>query len=399
MSGQPLSQRMDVLFGAMQSVMRFVFESGYARRVDDPNVSNFVFGNPHEMPLTRFVEALQRHATPQNKDWFAYKMSEEPARKAVAESLRALRGMPFEADDIHLTNGAFAAIAVTLRAVVDPGDEVIFVIPPWFFYETLILDAGGVPVRVGVQPETFDLDLEAIRAAITPRTRAIIVNSPHNPTGKIYPVETLQRLAALLAEMSERNGRTIYLLSDESYNRITFDGRAFVTPAAYYPNTFVLYTYGKVLLTPGQRIGYIALPPTMPDRELMRNALFVSQIVAGWSFPNALLQYALADLERMSIDIENLQHKRDWMVAALGEMGYDVHSPEGTFYLLPRSPLSDDWAFCERLAEHDILVLPGTVCEIPGYFRISLTASESMIERALPGFAAAMELAKKAQPA
>lgn len=161
----------------------------------------------------------------------------------------------------------------------------------------------------------------------------------------------------------------------------------------------MLYTYGKVLLTPGQRIGYIALPPTMPDRELMRNALFVSQLVTGWAFPNALLQYALPDLERVSIDIENLQHKRDWMVGELGEMGYDVHSPEGTFYLLPRSPWADDWAFCELLAGRDIFVLPGTVCEIPGYFRISLTANESMIERALPGFAAAMEQAKKAQPA
>ena len=141
-------------------------------------------------------------------------------------------------------------------------------------------------------------------------------------------------------------------------------------------------------------MGYIALPPTMPDREGIRSGLFVAQLMTGYAFPNALLQHALPDLEQLSIDIPHLQRKRDTMVAALREMGYTVHVPEGTFYLLPRSPLADDLAFIELLAQHDVFCLPGTVVEMPGYFRISLTASDEMIARALPGFAAALQEAQ-----
>ncbi len=289
-----------------------------------------------------------------------------------------------------MTNGAFAAIAVAVGAITDPGDEVIYISPPWFFYEAMIASSMGTPVQVQCDPVTFDLDLAAIEAAITPRTRAIIVNSPNNPTGRIYPPATLTALADLLTAASQRNGRTIYLLSDELYNRIVYDGRDFTTPTAYYSQSFLLYTYGKTLLTPGQRIGYIALPPSMPERERIRPAILASQVVTGYAFPNALLQHALPDLEKLSIDIEHLQAKRDRLVAALQGMGYHLHSPEGTFYLLVRSPLADDVAFCHWLAERNVLVLPGATFEMPGYFRISITASDDMIDRALPGFAAAL---------
>jgi aspartate aminotransferase len=321
-------------------------------------------------------------------------MSEEPARKTVAETLRKWRGIPFEADDILMTNGAFGALAVTIDALVDAGDEMMFMSPPWFFYEALIVAKGGTPVRVKIDTETFDLDLAAIEAAITSKTKAILVNSPNNPTGKIYPAETLQKLAAILSAASERYGHTIYLISDEAYSRIIFDGAEFYSPTAYYPNTFLIYTYGKTLLTPGQRIGWIALTPTMPDRQRAREALMTAQIMNGWAFPNALLQHALGDLEKLSIDMEHLQEKRDKMVTALRDIGYDVHSPEGTFYLLPRSPLADDWAFSEILIDNKILCLPGTVVELPGYFRLSLTANDDMIERAIPNFAKAFEQAK-----
>jgi aspartate aminotransferase len=194
---------------------------------------------------------------------------------------------------------------------------------------------------------------------------------------------------------SQRFGRTIYLLSDEAYRRIVYDGREYRSPAEFYPHTFVLYTYGKTLLTPGQRLGYIALPPTMPGREQLRMAITTAQILTGYAFPNALLQHALGDLERLSIDIGQLQRKRDRLVAALRDSGYELHAPEGTFYLLPRSPLADDLAFIEMLAERDIFCLPGSVVEMPGYFRVSLTANEAMIERAIPGFAAAMQQASE----
>ncbi len=388
-----VSQRFQGAMGAIDPFLRFF--DFYNEHVHTPDLSDFAIGNPHEMPLPGFVDALQRWSTPQNKDWFAYKLSEDNARQAVAQTLRAWRGLPFEAEDIHMTTGGFAAITVALNTVVNAGDEVIFITPPWFFYEALILSAGGVPVRATIQPRTFDLDLDAIAAAITPRTCAVLVNSPNNPTGKIYPPETLQALAALLTESSQRYGRPIYLLSDEAYSRIIYDGRTYPSPTAYYPNTFLLYTYGKTLLTPGQRLGYIALPPTMPDRESLRAMIFGTQVLTGYAFPNALLQHALPDLEKLSIDMEHLQEKRDWLLRELRQMGYDAHEPEGTFYLMPRSPLSDDVAFSKILAAHNILCLPGTVVELPGYFRLSLTANDQMIERALPNFARAFEEARQ----
>jgi aspartate aminotransferase len=388
------SQRITRIAGTLQSVYGFFTQSTWSRHREDRNISDFTVGNPHEMPLEAFSAALGRWSVPQNEMWYAYQDNTPAARAVVAASLREQRGQPFEDEDIFLTNGAFAGLAAVLGLVTDPGDEVIFLSPPWFFYEALITATGGVPVRVRVDPETFDLDLSALEAAITSRTRAIIVNSPNNPTGRIYPPATLTALSQLLADASARNGRPIYLLSDEAYCRILYDGNAYHSPSAFYPNSFVIYTYGKTLLTPGQRMGYIALPPTMPDREGIRSGLFVSQLMTGYAFPNALLQHALPDLEQLSIDIPHLQRKRDTMVAALREMGYTVHVPEGTFYLLPRSPLADDLAFIELLAQHDVFCLPGAVVEMPGYFRISLTASDEMIARALPGFAAALQEAQ-----
>lgn len=393
---QVFSQRVQSVSHTLGSVLRF-FEF-YESHTQDTELSNFAVGNPQEMPLPAFAEALQRWSVPQNKDWFAYKMNEGPARETVAATLRAWRGMPFDAADIHMTNGGFAAIAVALNAVVSPGDEVIFISPPWFFYEALIAAAGGVPVRVPIDPRTFDLDVEAVAAVITAKTCAIIVNSPNNPTGKIYPAATLRALAETLTAAGERYGRPIYLLSDEAYSRIIYDGRDFPSPTQFYPHAFLLYTYGKTLLTPGQRIGYIALPPTMPDREQARNAIMIAQLTTGFAFPNALLQHALPDLERLSIDIEHLQEKRDRVVAGLRDIGYETHVPEGTFYLMPKSPLADDWAFIQTLLEHRILCLPGAVVEMPGYFRLSLTANDEMIERALPNFARAFERATMRYP-
>lgn len=387
-----IGRQIQELMGASASFLAFFTESPYAKRRHEAGAADFALGNPHDMPLPEFVTAVRQAIEPRDKDWFAYKNSEPAARAAVAAALREWRGVTYAEDDIHLTNGAFAALSVALRVVVDAGDEVIFVSPPWFFYEALISTLGARAVRVRVRPDDFDLDLTAIEAAVTPHTRAIIVNSPNNPTGVIYPPATLAALADLLTRASVANGRPIWLLSDEAYSRIVFDDRPYHSPTTFYPYSFLIYTYGKTLLTPGQRIGYLALPPELPagEREALRTAILMAQAVTGYAWPNALLQHALPDLERLSIDIDRLQRKRDRMVTALRGYGYDVHSPQATFYLLPRSPLTDDVAFSARLAEHDVFVLPGAVCEAPGYVRISLTASEAMIERALPVFAAAV---------
>jgi aspartate aminotransferase len=375
-------------FGAMSSVLQFFLNyQRWAQNAGD-DACDFAAGNPHELALPGFVQALEKSVEPRNKDWYAYKLNEAQAVSAVAETLRRLFEQPFEPEDIFMTNGASGALDVVFNTLLDFGDEAIFNSPPWFFYEGMILNSGGVPVRVKINPDTFDLDLAAIETAITDKTRLIIINSPNNPTGKIYPPDTLRALSDMVTRASQRHGRTIYIASDEAYRRIVYDGRSFSSITTFYPHSFMVYTYGKTLLTPGQRLGYIALPPTMPNREQMRMAVTSTQLLSGPAVVNALMQYALPDIEPLSIDVEHLQYKRDWLVSALRDMGYDVHSPEGTFYLLPRSPIPDDVAFVDKLAAEGVFCLPGKVVEMPGYFRISLTANDEMIGRAIPRFAA-----------
>ena len=380
----------------LEHVLDFITRSAYAARQGDPTICDFVFGNPHELALPSFVQALQRAVVPRDKNWYAYTLTDPIAARTVADSLRRRVGLEVDPADVFMTNGAFTGIGVILQAILDPGDEVLFNSPPWFFYEPLIAWAGGRPIRVRCHPRTFDLDLDEIAAAITPRTRAIVVNSPNNPTGRIYPAATLEALARLLEQASRRNGRAIYLISDEAYRRVLFDGRAYPAPARLYANTFVVYTYGKQLLAPGQRLGYVALPASMPDREAFRSAIPFAQMLTGWGWPNALLQHALPELEEASIDLSHLQRKRDRLVGELWRLGYEVHVPEGTFYLLPRSPLPDDGLFAEILARNDVFVMPGHLVEMPGYFRLSLTANDEMIERSVPGFATAVRAAKDA---
>lgn len=394
MTAHPFNPRILRIQESVAPLLRFYLDSPWTQRRTEPGISDFTFGNPHEMPLEGFTRAVQQWAVPQSPDWFAYKDNEPAAQAAVAEALHARFGIAFEAQDICLTTGAFAALAVVCNTVLEPGDEVIFSVPGWFFYDGIVQQAGGVPVRVPVRPGDFDLDVDAIAAAITPRTRAVIVNSPNNPSGRIYPPATLRRLADALTHSGLQHGRTIYLISDEAYNAIVFDGRDHTTPVAFYPDSFYVYTFGKVLLTPGQRIGYIALPPTLAQRDELRHAIFVTQLALGWTFPNAVLQYALPDLLGLSIDVGHLQRKRDRLVGSLRAQGYEVSEPEGTFYLLVKAPWEDDAAFCDLLAEHDVFCLPGAVLEMPGYFRISLTANDAMIDRALPHFAAALETAR-----
>ena len=355
-------------------------------RNGQPGVDNFAVGNPQEMPLSGYVDALRAKIEPQSPDWFAYKMSEPRSQAAVARSLTERTGLSWDPDDVAMTNGGFGALAVAFRTIVEPGDEVVFLSPPGFFYELLIRAVGGVPVRVSLAPPRFDVDRSAIAAAITPRTRAVLFNSPHNPSGRVYPLEDLRALAAMLGEEATRIARPIFLVSDEPYNRILFDGREFHSPAEVYPDTITTYSYGKTLLAPGMRIGYLTVPPTMSDRETFRERVLLAQLAGGFLFPNALLQHAIEDLERLSIDVGAIERRRDRMVGALRGMGYETTVPEGTFYVMARSPIDDDVAYGAILAEENVLVLPGTVVEVPGWFRISLTASDEMVESSLAGF-------------
>jgi aspartate aminotransferase len=389
-----VSTRLAAIQTGLRPLLDFLNHSEHARRIGDPTICDFVFGNPHEMPLNGIVESIQRHAVPENKEWFAYTTRIPAAVKTIASSLRARTGLDFEPADISLAPGTFAALAIALRAIVDPGDEVIFISPPWFFYESMIAVMGATPVRVTLSGPAFRLDAETVEAAITSRTRAIIVNSPQNPTGRIYTHDELDALAAVLTRASQRNGRPVLLLSDESYNRILFDGRSFVSPALTYSHTLVLYTYGKQLLAPGERVGYVAISPSIGSREDLREAVLFSQIVGGWQFPNTTLQRSVPDLETLSIDMPALQRRRDRLFEALTGLGYKVTRPEATFYMMVRSPIGDDRAFTSILARHDVFVGPGHIFEMPGYFRISLTANDEMVGRALAGFESALRDAR-----
>ena len=369
----------------------------YEARLDHPEMCDLTFGNPHEMPQQEYVDTLLAATSPQDDQWFAYKQNTPEAQEAAAASLQRLLDVPFRAEDIHLTTGGFAAIALALKAVGDPFDEVIYSLPPWFCYESIVVEAGLVPVKVTIDLETFDLDIGQIAAAITPRTRAVIINTPNNPTGRIYPPAVLSHLATILESASAAQGRRIYLISDEPYNRIVFDGARFHSPVEFYPHTLLAYSYGKTHLSPGERIGYLAVPPNLPEGEELSGALDALQLAMGWIYPNAVLQHALPRLEQFSINVSALERKRNRMVDALSDLGYRVSRPEGTFYLFVHSPDPDDEKFVRALADRGVLVMPGTLFETPGFFRISLTASEDMLERSLPVFAA-MEQARGALP-
>jgi aspartate aminotransferase len=383
------SKRIQAADAAFAALNDFYRASRYSESRFHPDVCDFTFGNPHEMPLDGLVAAIRKHALPHDKNWFAYKSSEEAPQAHLAERVGAELGLPFEPADVALTAGAFAAILVAFRLVLDAGDEAVISEPAWFCYEPMLLAADNVPRKVRLAGPRFDLDLAAIDAAIGPRTRLVIVNTPHNPTGRIYDERALRELAHLLERASDRVGHRVYLLSDEPYRRLRFDGRAFVSPAAIYPWTLISYSYGKVLLAPGQRLGYLAISPLMPqpERRSFQDALFSAQMAMGWCFPSAVMQYAVPDLERVSIDAGALARRRDTLMRALGRAGYGTLEPEGTFYLWSRWPKGDPERLWNALADRNVFVLPGSVMASPEWLRISLTASDAMVERALPHFA------------
>ncbi len=258
------------------TTLRTFFETLFARTQGRAEACDFTFGNPHEMPLPGLVAALRQTSSRGARTGSPTR----PARRSRGRWWRRRSGgelgLRFAPEDVALTRGAFGAIALAFTLVMDTGAEVVIPVPGWFCYAPMLRAANLVPVKAALAPGSFDLDLAAIEAAITPRTRMVVVNTPHNPTGRIYPREALQALADLLEAASKRIGARIWLLSDEPYRRIRFDGNGFTSPAEVYPWTLIDYSYGKVLLAPGQRLGYLALSPLMPEdeRAALRDAFF-----------------------------------------------------------------------------------------------------------------------------
>lgn len=388
------SSRARQIAASLERIISFQSGSTWARRHNEPGIADFTFASPHEMPLRGVVDALQDWSMPLTRDWFARKTFDDDAQHQIATGLQAAHGLPFVAGDVALTDGAAASISVALKTVADVGDEVIYCLPGWLYYEPLIRDAGLAPVTIQCHRETWDIDLNALEAAIGPRTRAVIVNSPHNPTGRVYPAETLRRIDELLEAANRRYGTQIVVISDEPYNRILFDGVQATSPVEYIRNTMIVYSFSKILQTPGLRVGYLALSPALEGREELRRTIHAMQIAGGWAFPSASLRHALIDFNQLAISVPRLQRKRDRLVHALRQIGYDTNVPEAALFILVRSPWADDGAFVDLLAQHDVLVMPGNLFGLPGYFRICLTASEEAIERGLRGFAAAWRAAQ-----
>lgn len=383
-----LSDRTMRSFEALAPFIGVFMDPELAALMVDPEVCDFLAGNPEEAALPGYVETLQKWSVAEDRSWFAYNLGDRRASVAAAEGLAAEVGIAFQPEDILLTRGAHGALTSALGMVVDPGDQVVYVSPPWFFYEVLIMHAGATPTRVRCDMQTWDLDVDAIERALTPKTRMVLINTPNNPTGRIYPAETLDRLGRILAVHEESTGRPLYLLTDEAYNKVLYDGNRMVTPAHHYSRTMLVRTYSKSSLAPGQHVGFLALAPSIPeaDREQLRMAYLASGFATGSGLPDNLMQYALPDIEHITLDIGRLQRRRDRVLEALRAAGYEVHTPEATFYLMPRCPIEDDLAFAKRLAREKVLVLPGRAFEMPGWFRISLTGTDEMVDRALPVF-------------
>jgi aspartate aminotransferase len=379
-----VAERQMRILHSLEPFLRGMLE--FAPFMADPEACDFMAGNPEVPALPGYVETLQKWLEPQHRRWFAYGMPDRRAAEAAAEALSGEIGLRFEADDIVLTRGAHAAMTLAMTMVLDRDDEVVFVSPPWFFYEAMILGAGGAPVRVRADEATWDLDLDSIARALSPRTRMVLINTPNNPTGRIYPDETLSRLGSMLEEHSRDIGRPVYLLSDEAYSKILFDGNVMRTPAHHYDRTLLVHTFSKSALAPAQRLGFLALPPSMPDRDTLRQASMSAAFSTGNAAPDAVMQYALPDLLDITVDMNRLQRRRDRLLEALSNAGYDVHTPEATFYLLVRSPIDDGLTFARRLAEEKVLVLAGSAFEMPEYFRLSLTATDEMVDRSIGVF-------------
>ena len=384
-----------------RKIRRFMAEGGWIRRVFEEglelkarigaeNVFDLSLGNPVLEPPAEFKDALRRLADAPDAGVHRYMPNPGymETRQAVADRLAAELSLPFTGGDVIMTCGAAAAANVVLKTILNPGDEVIILAPYFFEYLYYIDNHDGVAVVVDTD-DRFRLDLAAIERVITPRTRVVIVNSPNNPSGVVYSAGEISGLAQLLYRQQAEHNTEIFLISDEPYKRIIFDGMEFPQLLPAYDNTVIVTSHAKDLALPGERIGYIAINPNHDNKE---------ELAAGFSFCNrtlgfvnapALMQRIVRNLQGVSIDPDYYQRKRDFLHSALMEMGYDTVKPQGAFYLFPKCPIDDDVAFTRQLVQHNVLVVPGRGFGTPGYFRISYCVEDAVLEGAVDGLAKA----------
>jgi len=309
-------------------------------------------------------------------------------RRLVAERLSQSHSLRFGWRSVIMTPGAMAAINLLFRALRTdrPVDEVIVVVPSWFDYPLYLANLGLRPVFVPLDPQTLRLDVGRIADAISPATRAIIFSQPANPTGLIYSPE---ELAALAEALAARPDNRILLISDECHRDTIFQGCQFTSPSQYYDNTCIVYSFGKRFRMQGQRIGYVAVSPRMPEHATFGRRLERLCRVTGFCTPTALMQLAVRRLLTLEVDISISERRRNLVIGRLRDAGYHLQPSQGTFFLYPRSPIQDDFTFVELLAQRGVLVLPAALFHHSGYFRMALTAPDAHIERALQVLTAA----------
>jgi aspartate aminotransferase len=384
----PVSKKIDDMM-AGSSWIRRMFEEGNRLRAEHgaDNVFDFSLGNPNLEPPERFDAVLKDLVLNPRPGMHGYMPNAGyPAtRAAVAGYLSKEQEVALSGDHVVMCVGAGGALNVVFKAVLDEGDEVITPNPRFVEYDTYVDNHGGVCKHVQTTPE-FDLDLEAFEAAIGPRTRIVLVNSPNNPTGRVYSRDTLERLGALLKRKEAETGRIIFLLSDEPYRKIVY-GDVVVPPIlSAYEHSILVTSYSKDLSLAGERIGFVAANPAIPGVEKLMGGLTLANRILGFVNAPALMQLAVAQLQGEGVDIGFYQRNRDMLYGTLVESGFTVPHPDGAFYLFPKSPLEDDVAFVRELAERLVLAVPGSGFGGPGHFRLAYCVSPKTVEGSLPVF-------------
>ena len=385
-----VSQRM-LNLGTARSEIReaFAFAQARAAEVGAENVDDFSIGNPSVPAPATVAEAVHKLVDaidPIKLHGYTPAQGDAQARQALAEDLNRRFGTNYTADNFYLTAGAAGALCCALSALSCPGDTFIAFAPYFPEYKVFVESAGAELVTVPADIEDFQIDFAAFDQALTPNTKGVIINSPNNPTGVVYSEATIQKLAQLLTEKSKEYGHTIWLISDEPYREIVYRETPLPWVPNYYPNTLVCYSYSKSLSLPGQRIGYVLVPPQAEDADIVYAAVCGAGRALGYVCAPSLFQLVAAECTGQTADIEIYHKNRDLLLNALRDMGYTCAQPDGAFYLFPRSLEPDARAFCERARKYDLVLVPGDSFGCPGHVRISYCVPTEQIQRALHKF-------------
>ena len=358
------------------------------------NVFDFSLGNPNVSPPDRFKELLVEVAgecgcTP-GAHMYMPNVGYERTRAEIASYLTGVHSVALPSDHVIMTCGAGGALNVVFKALLDPGDEVIISKPFFVEYTFYIDNHGGVPVLVTTNKD-FSLNLEAIEAAVTEKTKLILINSPNNPTGRIYDEESIEGLSLLIERKERELGKEIYLVSDEPYSTIAYDGIKVPGILNACKNSLMVTSYSKSLSVPGERIGYIALGPEISDIDKLIEAISLCNRILGFVNAPAFMQRVVERMQGIYVDVEHYRRKRDLLCDGLWKAGFEFKKPDGAFYLFPRTPIEDDVEFVRALQEKNILVVPGSGFGGPGHIRISYCVDDSTIINSMDGFEAVMK--------